>query len=113
MDTTTFTQQALAAAQTAAATFNRQWGGELLRVQPDLAPAIDESALLAYAAEPAAFGWYSTQAIFAITFKGCQPSHGQLIRLGRQLSKRFVRYKDGPRSYYWLAAEGVPPAAWR
>ena len=106
-------EAALKAAHAAASNFNSHWGGSLLQVQPDQAPVVDESALLAYASDPAKHGWYATQVIFTLMFPGRVPTHAQLIRLGRQMSRRFPRYKDGPRSYYWLAPDGTPPGEWR
>ena len=111
MEITAHAASAIEAAREAASTFNRKWGGALLRVHPDQAPLVHESSLTDLEAE-ASRGWFTAHEVFARMFTGHAPTHGQLIRLGRQLSARYHRRMLGPRSYYWVAPSDVPPTAW-
>ena len=110
MKTETHALHALQEATRTADEFNQHWGGTLLRVQPDQAPAAPVPAF-APLEDQIPREWWCATAVFARLYPGVKPTHGQLVRLGRQMAARYIFKKCGPQNFYWIAPPGIAPTA--
>lgn len=113
MKTTTHERFTVTEALRIANEFNRRHGGNVLHVKADEAPVVTNEFVqnLAYAANDG-FGWRAASEVFALAYPDVEPTHGQLIRLGRQLGGLFISRKLGARRFYWVAPPDAAPTAW-